>query len=99
MTSKPYSERPGASSWRKEKKKRAPPHRLRRRLWLSAFPGHLAPPPEYIQILIGSVPGRDCLNSLNLKKPYDIFPLAPSCLSRPQVYVEEHLAPTGDLSF
>src|SRR5215208_3599641 len=93
MTSKPSRELPGGSSWRKEQK-RAPP----RRLLSSAFPGRLAAP-EYIQILIGSVPGRDCLRSLNLKELYDIFPLSTGCLSGPEVYVKEHLPPAGDLPF
>jgi len=62
------------------------------------FPGQLAPP-EHIQILTGSVPGRGCLSPLKLKKLYDSFPLSTSCLPGPQVYVEEHLAPAGDLPF
>ena len=62
------------------------------------FPGRLAPP-EHIQILIGSVPGRRCLHTLNLKELYDIFPLSTDCLSGPQIYVKEHLSPAGDLPF
>jgi hypothetical protein len=92
MTSKPSSERPGAS-WRKEEQ-RAPS----RRLLCSAFPGRLAAP-EHIKILIRSVPGRRCLSPLNLKELYDIFALSTGCLSGPQIYVKEHLAPTGDLPF
>ena len=93
LTSRPSSERPGAS-WRKEEQ-RAPPPRRRR---CSAFPGHLAPP-EHIQILIGSVPGRRCLHTLNLKELYDIFALSTGCLSGPQLYVKEHLVPAPYLSF
>src|SRR5215203_6950844 len=92
MISKPSRELRGAS-WRKEQR-RAPP----RRLLTCGFPGRLAPP-EHIQILIGSVPGRDCLIPLNLKEPHDIFPLPPSCFSGPQIYVEQHPAPAGDLPF
>jgi hypothetical protein len=62
------------------------------------FPGHLAPP-EHIQIFVGSVPGRGCLSPLKLEEPYDIFPLSAGCLPGPQVYVEEHLVPAGDLTF
>ena len=62
------------------------------------FPGHLAPP-EHIQIGVGSLPGSRCIYTLNLKEPYDIFPLPPSCFSRPQVYVKEHPAPALDLPF
>jgi len=39
------------------------------------------------------VPGRGCLNPLNLEEPYDIFPLPPSCFPGPQIYVKEHLGP------
>jgi len=45
------------------------------------------------------VPGRDCLYALNLKKLYDIFPLSTGCLSGPQIYVKEHLAPALYLPF
>jgi hypothetical protein len=45
------------------------------------------------------VPGRRCLYALNLKELYDIFALSTGCLPGPQVYVEEHLAPAGDLPF
>jgi hypothetical protein len=48
---------------------------------------------------MGSVPGRGCLLTLNLKELYDIFPLSTGCLSGPQIYVKEHLAPAGDLPF
>jgi len=61
-------------------------------------PGRLAPP-EHIQLLIGSVPGRGCLGPLNLEELYDIFPVSTGCLPGPQVYVKEHLAPAGDLPF
>jgi hypothetical protein len=90
MTSKPSSERPGAS-WRKDEQ-RAPSRRL------SGFPGRLAAP-EHIQILISSVPGRSCLHTLNLKELYDIFAVSTGCLPRPQVYVKEHLAPALYLPF
>src|SRR5215211_351065 len=90
MTSKPWKERPGAS-WRKQEQ-RAPSRRPS-----SAFPGCLAP--EHIQVLIGSLPGRRCLYTLNLKELYDIFALSTGCLSGPQIYVKEHLAPAGDLPF
>src|SRR5215210_4572881 len=93
MTSKLSRERPVAS-WRKEQE-RTPP--LRRRLF-SVSPRHLAPP-EHIQILIGSLPGRHCLSPLNLEELYDSFPLSLGCLSGPQLYVEEHLLPAGDLPF
>jgi hypothetical protein len=36
---------------------------------------------------------------LNLKELYHIFALSTGCLSGPQIYVKEHLAPTGDLPF
>jgi len=62
------------------------------------LPGRLAAP-EHIQILIGSVPGRRCFHTLNLKELYDIFALSTGCLSGPQLYVKEHLAPAGDLPF
>jgi hypothetical protein len=62
------------------------------------LPGRLAPP-EHIQILIGSVPGRRCLYALNLKELYDVFALSTGCLPGPQIYVKEHLAPAGDLPF
>src|ERR687895_471864 len=90
-TSKPSSERPGAS-WRKEEQ-RAPP---RRRL-CSAFPGPLAP--EHIQIGVRLLPGRRCLDALILQEPYDISPLAAACFPRPKIYVKEHLAPAGNLPF
>jgi hypothetical protein len=61
------------------------------------FPGRLAP--QHIQILIGPVPGRGCLQPLHLEEIYDIFAVSTGCLSGPQVYVEEHLAPAGDLPF
>jgi len=61
------------------------------------FPGLL--PPEHIQIGVGSLPGSRCIYTLNLKEPYDIFPVSTGSLPGPQVYVEEHLVPAGDLSF
>jgi hypothetical protein len=48
---------------------------------------------------MGSVPGRGCLLALNLKELYYIFAVSTNCLSGPQVHVEEHLAPAGDLPF
>jgi hypothetical protein len=45
------------------------------------------------------LPGRRSLIPLNLKELYDIFPVSTDCLSGPQIYVKEHLAPTGDLTF
>jgi len=48
---------------------------------------------------MGSVPGRDCLYTLNLKELYDIFPLSTGRLSGPQIYVKEHLAPALYLPF
>jgi hypothetical protein len=36
---------------------------------------------------------------LNFKESHDIFPVSTGCLSGPQVYVKEHLAPAGDLPF
>src|SRR5215210_4786145 len=91
MTSKPSKVLPGAC-WRKEQE-RAPSRRLS-----SVFPGRLATP-EHIQILMGSVPGRRCLRTLNLKELYDIFAVSTGRLPRPQVYVKEHLLPAGDLPF
>jgi hypothetical protein len=61
------------------------------------FPGLL--PPEHIQIGVGSVPGRSCLHTLNLKELYDIFPVSTGRLPRPQVYVKEHLTPALYLAF
>ena len=62
------------------------------------FPGHLAPP-EHLQICVGSVPGSGCPSPLKLQELYDSFPLSTGSLSGPQVYVEEHLLPAGDLPF
>jgi hypothetical protein len=39
------------------------------------------------------------MSPLKLQKLYDIFAVSTGCLSRPQVYVEEHLLPAGDLPF
>jgi len=52
-----------------------------------------------IQIGASQLPGGRRLIPLNLKEPYDIFPLSTGCLLRPQVYVEEHPAPALDLPF
>ena len=45
------------------------------------------------------MPGRRCLYALNLKELYDIFALSTGCLSGPQIYVKEHLAPALYLPF
>ena len=45
------------------------------------------------------MPGRGCLHTLNLKEPHDIFAISTGCFPGPQLYVEEHLAPAGDLPF
>jgi hypothetical protein len=55
--------------------------------------------PEYIQIGVGSLPGRSCLPTLDLEEPYDIFPVSAGCLPRPQIYVKEHLLPAHYLPF
>jgi hypothetical protein len=62
------------------------------------FPRHLAPP-KHIQLCVGSLPGRHCPSPLKLEEPYDVFALSPGCLPGPQLYVEEHLVPAGDLPF
>src|SRR5919112_2249691 len=90
-TSKPSRELPGGF-WRKDEQRAPPSRRL-----CSAFPGPLAP--EHIQIGVGPVPGRGCLDALILKEPYDIFPLAAACFPGPQIYVKEHLAPALYLPF
>ena len=48
---------------------------------------------------MGSVPGRRCLHTLILKELYDIFAVSTGCLSGPQIYVKEHLAPALYLPF
>src|SRR5215211_7367819 len=88
-TSKPSKEWPGAS-WRK----RGPPSLKH----LRAFQGSQGSQgrvsaPESIQIGASQLPGRDCLSPLNLKEPYDIFSLPPSCFPAPQLYVEQHPTP------
>jgi len=45
------------------------------------------------------MPRRGCLHALHLEEPHDIFAILTGCLPGPQVYVEEHLAPAGDLPF
>jgi hypothetical protein len=45
------------------------------------------------------MPGRGCLRPLKLQELYDIFAVSTGCLSGPQVDVEEHLVPAGDLPF
>src|SRR5215212_3368298 len=93
MTSKPSSEQPGAS-WRKRGRAS-----LKHLLRASQGSQGGVCAPESIQIGASQLPGRDCLIPLNLKEPYDIFPLPPSCFPRPQLYVEEHLAPALYLPF
>src|SRR5215203_5082600 len=93
-TSKPSSVRLVAS-WRKEEQRAPPP---RRRRLFSVFPGHLVPS-EHIQLCVGSAPSRHCLISLKLQELYDVFAVSTGCLPRPQVNVEEHLVPAGDLPF
>jgi len=48
---------------------------------------------------MGSVPGRSCLRTLNLKELYDVFTVSTGCLLGPQIYVKEHLAPALYLPF
>jgi hypothetical protein len=43
--------------------------------------------------------GRGCVSPLNVQEPHDIFAVSPSRLPGPQLYVEDHLAPAGDLPF
>jgi len=45
------------------------------------------------------VPGRSCLDALNLEEPYDIFPVSTGCLPGPKLYVKEHLPPALYLPF
>jgi hypothetical protein len=45
------------------------------------------------------VPGRRCLSPLKLQELYDVFAVSTGCLSGPQVDVEEHRVPAGDLPF
>jgi len=98
MTSKPSSELPGGS-WRKRGraslKRTSPKHHLRAS---EGSQGGVCAP-ESIQIGACQLPGRDCLIPLNLKEPYDIFPLSTGCLSGPEVYVEEHPTPALYLPF
>src|SRR5215213_1527150 len=96
MTSKPSSELPGGS-WRK-RGRASRKHHLRASEGSQGSQGGVCAP-ESIQIGACQLPGRDCLIPLNLKEPYDIFPLSTGCLSGPQVYVEEHPAPALDLPF
>src|SRR5215208_4785284 len=104
MTSKPSKGRPGAC-WRK--RGRVSLKRTSRKQLLRASQGSPGSQgsqggvsaPESIQIGACPLPGGHCLSSLNLKEPYDIFPLPPSCFPRPQVYVKEHPAPALYLPF
>src|SRR5215211_7577806 len=98
MSSKPSSAQPGGS-WRK--RGRASLKRTSRKHLLRAsqgFQGRVCAP-ESIEVGASQLPGRCCLIPLNLKEPYDIFPLPPSCFPRPQLYVEQHPAPASDLPF
>src|SRR5215212_7193320 len=98
MTSKPSSELPDAS-WRK--RGRASLKWTSRKHLLRAsqgFQGRVCAP-ESIEVGASQLPGRRCLIPLNLKEPYDIFPLPPSCFPRPEVYVKEHLPPALYLPF
>src|SRR5215213_5637046 len=101
MTSKPSSELPGGS-WRKRGraslKRTSPKHHLRASEGSQGSQGGVCAP-ESIQIGASPLPGRDCLIPLNLKEPYDIFPLPPSCFPGPQIYVEQHPAPALYLPF
>jgi hypothetical protein len=92
MTSKPSKEWPGGS-WRKRGK--ASLKHLR------AFQGSQGGvcALESIQIGASPLPGRYCLIPLNLKEPYDIFPLPAACLPGPKIYVEQHPAPALYLPF
>src|ERR671911_862515 len=98
MTSKPWKERPGAC-WRKRGRvsleRTSPKHHLR----ASQGSQRGVSAPESIQIGASQLPGRHCLIPLNLKEPYDIFPLLASCFPGPQLYVEEHPAPALYLPF
>jgi hypothetical protein len=98
MMSKPWKERPGAS---RRKRERASLKRIFRKHHLRASQGSQGSvsAPESIQIGASQLPGRHCLSPLNLKEPYDIFPLPPFCFPRPQVYVEQHPAPALYLPF
>src|SRR5215212_2497195 len=99
MTSKLSSELPGAS-WRK-RGRASRKHLLRASEGSQGFQGFQGRvcAPESIQIGACQLPGRDCLIPLNLKEPYDIFPLSTGCLSGPEVYVEEHPTPALYLPF
>src|SRR5215211_794515 len=98
MTSKPWKERPGAC-WRKGERASLKRASLKHLLRASqGFQGRVCAP-ESIEVGASQLPGRHCLSPLNLKEPYDIFPLPPSCFPRPQLYVEQHPAPASDLPF
>src|SRR5215211_5280636 len=106
MTSKPSKGRPDAC-WRKRRraslkraslKRTSPKHHLRASQGSPGSQGGVCAP-ESIEVGASQLPGRHCLIPLNLKEPYDIFPLPPSCFSRPQLYVEEHPAPALYLPF
>src|SRR5215210_7119476 len=98
MTSKPSNGRPGAC-WMK--RRRASLKWTSRKHLLGASQGSQGSvcAPESIQIGASQLPGGRRLHTLNLKEPHDIFPLPPSCFPAPQLYVKEHPAPAGDLSF
>src|SRR5215216_5693254 len=98
MTSKPWKELPDAC-WRKGERASLKRASLKHLLRASQGSQGRVCAPESIQIGASQLPGRDCLIPLNLKEPYDIFPLPPSCFPRPQLYVEEHPAPALYLPF
>src|SRR5215218_8133951 len=98
MTSKPSNELRGAS-WRKRGRVSFKRTSLKHLLRASQGSQGGVCAPESIQIGASPLPGRDCLIPLKLKEPYYIFPLPPSCFPGPQIYVEQHPAPAGDLPF
>ena len=97
QTSKPSREWPGGF-WRK--RERATLKRTSRKHICSspASQGRVSPP-EHIQIGASPLPGRRRLHTLNLKEPYDIFPLPAACFSAPQIYVGQQPTPALYLSF
>ena len=109
MTSKRSRERPGASRRKQEKrtalnksdalKRASRKHLLLRASQRSPGSQGRVAAPESIQIGASPLPGRHCLHTLNLKEPYDIFPLPAVCLPGPKIYVEQHPAPAFYLPF
>src|SRR5215207_78820 len=97
MTSKPSRERPGVS-WRKKERaalKRASLNYLR----LSPGSQGCISPPDHVQIFVRPLYSSHRLRPLDVQEPHYIRPLLPSCLSGPQIYVKEHLAPALYLPF